>query len=132
MDSAVTQNYPPHLPWPYGNVAPPRRRPGEVIAATLLAVLLLLTCGLGLIYSMFAGMATDVCSSSHRCDYNLINGAYLVAWGGIGAAVLTTLAGMGVAARRGSRMVVWPAVGWLIFVVTYVAGGFLLNAGVSG
>jgi len=29
-------------------------------------------------------------------------------------------------------MVVWPALGWLVFVVTFVAGGFLLNAGVGG
>ncbi|WP_125079558.1 hypothetical protein [Mycobacterium sp. P7213] len=129
----MTHNYPPGPPWPYPHVAPPpRRRPGDVIAATLLAVLLLLTCGLGLIYSMFAGMATDVCSSNHPCHDGLINGAYLVAWGGIGAAVLLTLAGMGVSVRRRSRMVVWPAVGWLIFVVTFVAGGLLLSAGVGG
>jgi len=103
-----------------------------VIAATLLAVLLLLACGLGLIYSMFAGMATDVCSSAHRCNNNLINAAYLVAWGGIGAAVLTTLVGISAAARRRSRMVVWPSLGWLVFVVTFIAGGLLLNAGVGG
>lgn len=129
----MAQHSPPYPPWPHGNVTPPpRRRPGDVIAASLLAVFLLLACGLGLIYSMFAGMATDVCSSAHRCSDNLINGAYLVAWGGIGAAVLTTLVGMSVSARRRSRMLTWPALGWLIFILTFVTGGFLLNAGVGG
>lgn len=133
VDSVVAQNYPPYPQWPYGNVAPPpRRQAWDVIAASLLAVLLLLACGLGLIYSMFAGMATDVCSSAHRCSDNLINAAYLVAWGGIGAAVLTTLVGMSVSARRRNRMLTWPALGWLIFIVTFVTGGFLLNAGVGG
>lgn len=29
-------------------------------------------------------------------------------------------------------MAVWPALGWLICVVAFVADGFLLNAGVAG
>ena len=52
--------------------------------------------------------------------------------GGIGAAVLTTVVGMIVSARRRSRMISWPALGWAIFIITFVAGGLLLNAGVGG
>lgn len=129
----MAQNYPPYPRYPYGHGSPPPpRRPGDAIAAVLLAVLLLVACGLGFIYSMFAGMATDVCSSAHRCNDNQITAAYLVAWGGIGAAVLTTVVGMIVSARRRSRMISWPALGWAIFIITFVAGGLLLNAGVGG
>lgn len=128
----MTQNYPPSPPWPYSPGPPPRRRPGDVITASLLAVLLLGACGLGLLFSMVAGMATDGCSGAQSCNDNLIYAAYLVAWGGMGAALLTACVGMSLSARRRSRMVVWPAWGWLIFVTTFVIGARLLNAGVGG
>jgi hypothetical protein len=50
----------------------------------------------------------------------------------MGTAVLLTLAGMGRSAVTRRTMVVWPALGWAFFLVTFVTAGFLLNAGVSG
>ncbi|KAA1430917.1 hypothetical protein [Mycolicibacter arupensis] len=131
----MAQHYPPYPPYPYGGFPPPTpppRRAWDVVSAGVLAILLLPACGFGLIYSMFAGMATDVCSSTRQCSDSMIGGAYLVAWGGMAAALLLTVVGLGVSARRRSRMVIWPALGWATFLITFVAGGVLLNAGVGG
>lgn len=111
--------------------SPPRRRPARGAGSTS-AVLLLLACGLAFVYSMFAGMATDVCSGTARCSDGLIGAAYAVAWGGIAAAALVTLVGMGRGAPTGPDLSSWPRLGWVIFLVTYVAGGLLLHAGVGG
>lgn len=103
-----------------------------MIAAILLAVLLMLACGFGLILSMYAGMITDKCAGARHCSDSLIYAAYLVTWGGMGAALLTTVAGMGANARTGRTLLSWPAVGWAIFLLTFATGGLLLSAGVGG
>lgn len=78
-----------------------------MIASILLATSLIVVCGLALILSMYAGMITDECSVARRCSESLINASYLATWGGIGAAVLITLAGMGVSAHNRSIMLIW-------------------------
>ncbi|ORV66748.1 hypothetical protein AWC09_19390 [Mycolicibacter hiberniae] len=103
-----------------------------MIGASLLAVLLLLACGLGWVYSMFAGMVTTQCTDAHQCSDSLIGAAYLVSWGGMAVAIVTTLVGMSYCARTRRTMLTWPALGWAIFLVTFVGGGFLLDAGVGG
>ncbi|WP_133055669.1 hypothetical protein [Mycolicibacter engbaekii] len=134
----MAPHYPPHSPYPYGpphpygSFPPPRRRPWDVIAAILLAVLLMLACGFGVILSMYAGMITDKCSGARHCSDSLIYAAYLVTWGGIGAALLVTLIGMVRSGLSRRTMIGWPARGWAIFVLTFAAGGLLLNAGVGG
>lgn len=130
----MNPNYPPpYPPYPYGGFPPPpRRRPWDVIAAILLAVSLVLVCGFGLILSMYAGMITDKCAGARHCSDGLIYAAYLVSWGGMGAALLTTVAGMVRSALTRTTMLVWPALGWAIFLLTFATGGLLLSAGVGG
>ncbi|WP_152665441.1 hypothetical protein, partial [Mycobacterium sp. UM_Kg1] len=89
----MTPDGPPYPASPHADFQPPppRRRLLDVIGASLLAVLLLVACGLGWVYSMFAGMVTTQCSAAHQCSGGLISAAYLVSWGGMAVAIVTTL-----------------------------------------
>lgn len=124
--------YPAPYPTPYPTYPPRPSRPvWDIVVTVVLGVLLLGACALGALYSMFAVMATAVCSGTDRCNFDLVNTAYLVAWGGIGVALLVALVGGCIAAARRRIVVGWPMLGWVIFLTTYIAGGFLLNAGVG-
>lgn len=129
----MTYPTPGPYPGPYGYESPPHHRPAWDIALTvLLGVLLVGACGLGFLFSLFAGMATDVCSGNpDRCNFDLVNGAYLAAWGGIGLALLITLAGVIVAAMKKRVMVIWPILGWAIFIVSFAVGAVLLDTGTA-
>lgn len=122
--------YPPQVRYPHRD-ASPARPAWDLVTSAVLALMLLAGCGLGWLYSLFAGMATDACSGTERCSFDLIDRAYRVAWGGIGVALAVTLAGMIIAWWRRRITFIWPLLGWVIFVSTYVVGGFLLNAGVG-
>ncbi len=88
---------------------------------------------IGFYFSLFAGMATDVCGGTpDRCSNGLIGAAYAVAWGGIALAMLVALVGVTIAAVKRKPMFIWPIVGLVVFLCGMVAGGFMLNAGVGG
>ena len=132
----MAQPYPYPYPHPYGRPGPPPKKPFstvDLVLTPLLAGGLLFGSVAGFYFSLFAGMATDVCGGTpDRCNDGLIGTAYAVAWGGIALAVLITGVGISIAAIRRKTMFVWPIVGLVVFVVGMVAGGFLLNAGTGG
>lgn len=103
-----------------------------MVLTPALAVPLPVVIAGALLFSLYAGMGTDGCSATRPCDFGLINAAYRVAWGGAGIAVLITAVGIVVAAIRRRLMVLWPAVGWVMFLCTYLAGAVMLNAGLPG
>ena len=123
------------MAYPYPQY-PLQRKPfstADLVLTPLFGIGLLLACAAGFVYSGFAAMATDGCGGTpERCDYGLINTAYVVAWGGIAAALLVAVVGIVIAAVRRGTMFIWPLVGGVIFVAGMVGGGFLLNAGVGG
>lgn len=125
---------PPYYPQPPYPAEPPYvaepQRPlwDPVLTAALTGVLLLVMAG-ALLYSLFAGMATAACSPARPCDSDLINAAYPVTWGGAAVAVLVTIVGVIVAALRRRLLVIWPVIGWVIFLSTYLAGAVMLTSG---
>jgi len=74
-------------------------------------------------------MATDSCGTND-CDESKIAWAYVVTWGGVALAVIVAVAGMVIAARRGTAMWIWPALA-LLLVVAAFAGGFALAVSVA-
>jgi hypothetical protein len=120
-----------HYPTPF----PPPREPrptGDVVATTLLSLVLLGALAIGFFWSLFAFMATDGCGTPGRCSNALILIAYVVAWGGIAAAFFIAVIGTSMAIGKRTTMYVWPARALALLVVTMVAGGFLLHYGVGG
>lgn len=132
----MAQPYPYPYSHPYGHPGPPVKKPFstvDLVLTPLLAGGLLFGSVVGFFFSLFAAMATDVCGGTpDRCDDGLIGGAYAVAWGGIGLAVLITVVGISIAAIKRKTMFIWPIVGLVVFVVGMVAGGLMLNAGTGG
>jgi hypothetical protein len=93
--------------YPYPPAYQPRRH--SVVDITITSILSAVAglAALGsLWFSLFFAMATDSCGE--QCDYPALNAAYLVTWGGVGAAVLIGAAGVIVAAVRGWKMWIWP------------------------
>jgi hypothetical protein len=123
------------VPYPYPPYPPPQRKPfstTDLVLTPLFGIGLLLGCAAGFVYSGFAVMATDGCGGTpDKCDYGLINGAYVVAWGAIALAILVALVGIVVSAVKRRTMFIWPLIGGVILVAGMVAGGFLLSAGVT-
>jgi hypothetical protein len=121
---------------PYPQYPPPPRKPfstTDLVLTPLLGVGLLLGCAASFVYSGFAVMATDGCGGTpNRCDFGLINAAYVVAWGAIALAMLVAFVGIVASAVRRKTMFIWPLIGLVMLVAGMVAGGFLLSAGVSG
>jgi hypothetical protein len=115
---------------------PPRKKPFstvDLVLTPLLSGLLLVGSIVGFSFSLFAGMATDVCGGTpDRCNDGLIGGAYVTAWGGVGLAVIVAIVGITVAAVKRKPMFIWPIVGLVVFVAAMVVGGFMLNAGTGG
>ena len=77
-------------------------------------------------FSFFFVMATDSCNE--HCAYDALNAAYIVTWGGVGAAVVLAVAGVIVAAVRGWLMWIWPALALLLILVALGIGVHLANA----
>jgi hypothetical protein len=124
------------FPYPqYPQYPPPPRKPfstADLVLTPLLGVGLLLGCAASFVYSGFAVMATDGCGGTpERCDFTLINTAYVVAWGGIALALLVALVGIIISAVKRKPMFIWPAIGLVILVAAMVVGGVLLGKGVS-
>jgi len=131
----MAQPYPYQYPYPYGHPMPPKKpfSTVDLVLTPLLSGLLLFACIVGFYFSLFAGMATDGCGGTpDKCNDGLIGTAYVVAWGGIGLAVVVTIIGVVLAAIKRLPMWIWPVSGLVIFVVGMVIGGFVLNAGVGG
>jgi hypothetical protein len=132
----MAQPYPYQYPQPYGRPGPVPKKPFstvDLVLTPLLSGALLFGSLVGFYFSLFAGMATDVCGGTpDRCDDGLIAGAYAVAWGGIGLAVVVAVVGISIAAIRRKPMFIWPIVGLVLFVIGMVAGGLMLNTGTGG
>jgi hypothetical protein len=112
---------------------PPHRRPFttlDLVLTPLLSVVLLLSCGVAVVVSMFAAMGTDSCSSQ-RCSATMIGLAYAVAWGGVIASILVAAIGVLVSAVKRKTMFGWPVAGLVVLVATTVLGGLLLVGAVS-
>ena len=79
--------------------------------------------------SLFFAMATDSCST--KCNTGYGNWAYPVTWGGIALSLLPASVGVTLAAVRRSIMWVWPALGLVIVVGSFIAGAALTET-ISG
>lgn len=104
------------------------RSPGEVAVTVFAAALALLAAAASVLLSPFFVMATDPCGADN-CDFSRLTWAYVVTWGGVAVAVVLAVVGMALAARRRTRMWIWPVSAFLLVVVTF-AGGVLLAGSV--
>lgn len=93
----------------------PRRH--SVVEITLTSILSLLAglAAAGTVgFSFFFVMAADSCNQ--HCDTGALKAAYAVTWGGVGIAVVIGVSGVIVAAVRGWRMWIWPALALLLIL----------------
>lgn len=111
---------PPSGPHPHRSVA-------DRLATVVLAAMAVLATLASLFFSPFFVMATDSCGHQN-CRDSLITWAYVVTWGGVALAAVVGVAGMIAAARRHTRMWVWPALALLLVVVTFVIGAQLASS----
>jgi hypothetical protein len=101
---------------------PVRRHSTADIVFTAVMCVLTAVAALGSVwFSLSFVMATDSCFAD-KCDTSRLMWAYLVTWGGAGAAVLLAVVGTVIAANRATRMWVWPTLG-LFLVIAALAGG---------
>ena len=103
------------------------RPAADRVATVVLTALALLATVVSLFFSPFFVMATDSCGHTD-CRDSLITWAYVVTWGGVAVAAVVALGGMIAAARRHTRMWVWPALALLLVVVTFVIGAQLASS----
>ena len=106
-----------------------RQRRHSVVDITVTSILSALAgfAALGsLAFSFFFVMAADSCNE--HCDAGALNAAYAVTWGGVGVAVLIGVSGLIVAAVRGWRMWIWPALALLLILVALGIGVHLADA----
>jgi hypothetical protein len=113
--------------YPYPPAYRPRRH--SIVDITITSILSAVAglAALGsLAFSLFFAMATDSCDK--QCDYHALNAAYLVTWGGVGAAVLIGAAGVIVAVVRGWKMWIWPSLALGLIVVALGIGVHLADS----
>lgn len=110
---------------------PAHRSAADRLATVVLAVLAVLAALVSLFISPFFVMATDSCGHTD-CRDSLITWAYAVTWGGVALAAVVALGGMISAARRHTRMWVWPGLALLLVVVTFVIGAQLASSAAPG
>ncbi|UMB69905.1 hypothetical protein [Mycobacterium paraterrae] len=100
-----------------------------------LTVVLGILAGLGALggvsFSFLFVMATDSCGS-HACNYDALNAAYIVTWGGIGVAILVGAVGIIAAAVRNHLMWIWPAISLLLIGVSVGIGVHLADLTMHG
>jgi hypothetical protein len=123
---------PPHRPVDVPTSAPPpfpghwapirHRSTADIVVTSVLGALLLTACLVAFWLSLLFAMATDSCNP---CNMGYGNWAYPVAWGGIAVSVLLASVGVTLAAVRQSIMWVWPALGLVIVVGSFIAGAAL-------
>jgi hypothetical protein len=114
----------PQYPYP-----PAHRRRHSVVDITITSILSAVAglAALGTVsFSMFFVMATDSCNE--QCDYNALNAAYIVTWGGVGLAVLVGATGVIVAAVRGWVMWIWPTLALALIVTALAIGVHLADS----
>jgi hypothetical protein len=114
----------PQYPYP-----PAHRRRHSVVDITITSILSAVAglAALGsLSFSLFFAMATDSCDE--HCNYNALNAAYVVTWGGVAFAVLVGASGVIVAAVRGWVMWVWPALALALIVTALAIGVHLADS----
>jgi hypothetical protein len=104
----------------------PRRH--SAVDITLTAVLSALA-GLAALatvgFSFFFVMAGDSCNE--HCAADALNSAYIVTWGGVALGILIGVAGVIVAAVRGWRMWIWPALALLLILLALGIGVHLAD-----
>jgi hypothetical protein len=117
----------PHDPGPTPPTQPPHHSAADITTTVILSVLAGLAAVGAVSFSFFFVMATDSCGPQH-CNYDALNAAYVVTWGGIGLAVVLGAAGIIAAAVRKTRMWIWPAVALGMIVVAAGIGMALANS----
>ena len=119
----------PQYPRPYYPPPVPPRR--HSVADITITVVLSVLAGFGALgavsFSFYFVMATDSCGS-RSCNFDALNAAYMVTWGGIGVAILVGAVGIIVAAVRNRLMWIWPAVSLLLIVASTGIGVSLANS----
>jgi hypothetical protein len=106
-------------------VQPRRHSATDVTLTVILSVVAGLAAFATVGFSFFFVMAADSCNE--HCDPGALNGAYIVTWGGVGLAVLIGATGVIVAAVRGWRMWIWPAVALPLILVALGIGVHLAD-----
>ncbi len=97
----------------------------------VLTLLALLAGLVSLFFSPFFVMSTDACGHAD-CRDSLVTWAYVVTWGGLALAAAVGVGGMIRAARRRSRMWVWPASALVLVVATFAIGAGLASSAAPG
>ena len=98
-----------------------RRSPLDRAAAVTLGVAAALAGLASVAFSLFFVMATDSCGPDN-CSGSRLALSYAVTWGGVAMAGVVAIAGMVVAARRGTALWVWPLLALLLVAATFAAG----------
>ena len=109
----------------------PHRSPADRVASVVLTVLAVLAGSASLLISPFFVMSTDACGHEN-CRDSLVTWAYVVTWGGLALAAVVGIGGMIAAARRKTRMWVWPALALLLVVGSFAVGATLASSAAPG
>jgi hypothetical protein len=118
----VPTSAPPPFP---GHWAPSRHRStADIVVTSVLLALQLPACLVAFWLSAFFAMA-DCRTECNTVYADLI---YPVTWGGIAVSLLLASVGVILAAVRRSIMWVWPALGLVIVVGSFIAGAALTEA----
>ncbi|MFT3900551.1 MAG: hypothetical protein QM728_09980 [Gordonia sp. (in: high G+C Gram-positive bacteria)] len=111
------------------NDSPPRV--GDIVATVLLSLLAVAAGLVAAFFTAFFVMASDGCSpSAGNCRYGLLDGAYVVSWGGTALGGVVLLIGLIVAVASKRRpLFVWPLLALGIIVATFLIGAAMVEAG---
>jgi len=99
----------------------------DITLTVILGILAGLAALAAVSFSFLFVMATDSCGS-HPCNYNALNAAYMVTWGGIGVGILVGAIGTIAAAVRNRLMWIWPALSLLITAISIGIGVHLADS----
>jgi len=127
-------NYSPYPAGQYYQSVPPTRKgrsPVDVVVTVLLFAVLVLAALASFYVSLYFAMATDGCYSDSDCNEDLLGPAYAFAWGGIFVGFVGAIVGTVVAACTRIWMWIWPLLGTIVIVVTFLIGLSFADAVVS-
>ncbi|MGV0992947.1 MAG: hypothetical protein ACOYBX_11295 [Mycobacterium sp.] len=109
-------------------VIPPAPRPAWDRALAVLMTALTAVAALGSVgSSLFFVMGTDACGPNN-CHESRLWLAYALTWGGVAVAVIGTIAGLTVAARRGTVLWIWPALAVVLIGASWAGGAALATS----